>query len=80
MLSKSLTANTYRGSLITVSPSPVIYQSINFNRATRHSSVNLVKALFKMAGLLKLEHPVSFRLGQGVNNFVNCINARQWGV
>jgi len=33
-------------------------------------------ALFKVAGLL-IEHPVSFRISQGVSDFVNGINARQ---
>ena len=49
----SLTANTYRGSLIAVSPLPAFFQPIELHRATRHSSVNLVLDLFKEAGLLK---------------------------
>ena len=54
--------------------------SINADRVTRHSSVNLVLALFKERVYASIAYPVSIRLSSGVNDFVHWFNARQWGV
>jgi hypothetical protein len=51
-VSASPTANTYRGSLITVVPLPVTFHSLETNRGTRHLSVNPTMALFKSKVLI----------------------------
>jgi hypothetical protein len=45
---------------------------MNTDRVTRHSSVNLVLALFKGWVYASIAYPVSIRLSSGVNDFVHC--------
>jgi hypothetical protein len=80
LLSQSLTANTYRGSLTAVSPLPAITWCFRAAGPLDIHRLTLGGPYSRGQAYSIAEYPVSIRLSQGANDFAHCMDARQWGV